>query len=444
VKKIVVGNSLASLTLIEQLEPKEEILWLQDGDKPSGIWGGFKYKNRILDIAMINFEFDLFKNYLQNSTEPYNQFKVNDCGRFIDKIEKYIMEKIAVEQLPEIKIYSDEGVIKDFLLSNNLYDLKSHLATSRKPIKLLDEEIILHPKYKYDENLTNDFLALTLDDYVGIAYGSSIKNSIYERWGNRLVGESYYKIPALRHRSIWLPLYYPETINRAIQLGENLSPTRFYYPTVGTVSEFINSLFIKLMKSKLIEKTDLVLYESEIRKVIEKSDETVVWGSSMTRFFEIMKINKNPLSVGERGLIDITYYECEMSKLISFNYVLLNLSSFDNSWYRLTIMPNISIENTKKVISIERRSDFSESNYDTLLIKLGFTNVTKIKTLNGLPAFIIMEEKENKELADSYDKIVNEYPNVKFVGNSAYSFASTFNDHIVQSLEAKNFLKRDF
>jgi hypothetical protein len=444
VKKIVVGNSLASLTLIDQLEAKEGILWLQDGDKPSGIWSGFKYKNRILDMAMINFEFDLFMNDIQKPIQSYNQFKINDCGRFIDRIKKYILEKISVEQLPEIKIYSDEGIIQDFLFSNNLSDLKTHLVSSRVPIKIIGEEIKLHPKYKYDESLTNDFLKMTLDDYVSIFYGASIRNSIYERWGKRLVGDSYYKIPTLRHRTIWLPLYYPETINRVIKLGDYLSPTRFYYPKNGTVSEFINSLFIENTKSEGVEKADLILYESEIRKVIEKGDAPIVWGSTMTRFFEIMKIKKNPLNFLERGLIDITYYECEISELVSFNYVLLNLSSFDSSWYRLTIMPNISIEDTKKVISIERRSEFSEINYDVLLFKLGFISVAKIKTLKEIPAFIIINEKENKELMESYDKIINQYPNVKFVGNSAYSFASTFNDQIVQSLEAKNFLRGDF
>ncbi len=443
-KKIVVGNSLASLALIEQIDSKKEILWLQDGDKPSGIWGGFKYKNRILDIAMINLEFDLFKKYSQKPSGSYNQFKINDCGRFIDKIEKFIVEKISVKQLPEIKIYSDEGIIQDFLLSNNLDNLKNHLESSRAPIKLLDEEIRLHPKYKYDESLVNDFLTLTLDYYVSIAYGASIRATIYERWGKRLVGESYYKIPALRHRSIWLPLYYPETVNEVIKLGDNLSPTKFYYPMNGTVSEFINSFFIEHTNNEVIEKTDLVLYENEIRKVIERGDEPVVWGSSMARFFEIMKINKNPLSVGERGLIDITYYECEMTELVGFNYVLLNLSSFDNSWYRLTIMPNICIDDTKKVISIERRSESSEHHYDTLLFKLGFTSVTKIKSLNALPAFIIMTETENMKLLESYNKIISQYPNVKFVGNSAYTYASTFNDQIVQSLEAKNFLLKEY
>jgi hypothetical protein len=442
-KNIVIGNSIASIALIDKLKNKSEIHWIKDGDSPSGIWRGFEYKNRIIDTAMINFEFDLFQSYSQNSVEEYNQFNINDCGRFVDKVEKYILDKINIKQLPEIMIYSDEGIIQDFLISNNLIDFKRHVRVSQSTKNFETRKMKLHPKFKYNTSLTDDFLAMTLDDYASDAYGEKIRNCIYERWGTRVVGDSYFKIPMLRHRSIWLPLYYPETLSKSLHPEQSLVPTKFYYPKTGTVSEFINSLFLEHNIAKDIEKSELKVYENEIRKVIKKGEEQVVWGSSMPRFLKLMGLNKDGFGIGERGHIDVAYYECEISETVGFTYVLLNLSGTDNSWYRMTIMPNLSFEKSKKVVAIERKSSTTESNFEPLLIKLGFYNLTRIKIVSNLPAFLIVGENDNRILHESYKEIIAEYPNVKFIGNAAYSFASSFNDQVVQALSTVTLLGKE-
>jgi hypothetical protein len=247
-KQIVVGNSIATIAFLDQIGNQHDVLWLKDGEKPNGIWGGFKYRERILDFAMINFEFDLYKWNAGKNFQDYNQLKINDCSRFISMIKEYILRHLTIKQLPEIKIYTDSGLIEDFLISNNLADLKKYLSNDKEEVenKSIRKSINPHPQFKNDSNFEDEFLRIPLNRYVETIYGSEISKKIYSRWGNRLVGKKYLSIPTLRHRSIWLPLYYPETIINYTKENISLSPTQFFYPEIGTISEFVNELYDKL------------------------------------------------------------------------------------------------------------------------------------------------------------------------------------------------------
>lgn len=439
-KQIVVGNSIATIAFLDQIGNHHNILWLKDGEKPNGIWGGFKYRERILDFAMINFEFDLYNWNAGKNSQDYNQLKMNDCSRFISIIKEYILRHVTIKQLPEIKIYTDSGFIEDFLISNNLADLQKYLFNDKEEVenKSIRKSVNLHPQFKNDSEFEDEFLRIPLNRYVETTYGSEISKKIYSRWGNRLVGKKYLSIPTLRHRSIWLPLYYPETIINYTKENTSLSPTQFFYPEKGTISEFVNDLYDKLNNLRHIEKADLSLQEENIKRIILEGDQNIIWGSSLFKFLEIMNIDTSEFNLGERGLIDIEYYECDISECVNFKYVLLNLTGEDNTWYRITIMPNVEFEKVRRVISIERMTSEVDFEYKELLNKIGFKNIEKVETKRKLPAFQLLTSDQNQIIRDKYSEIVQKFPKIKFIGNASFTFASTFNDHIIQAILAKN------
>ena len=98
-KNFVFGNSLASIVAVSKLRKAEiDFLWVQDGPKVEGIWRGIEYKNRILDLGMINFEIDVHHPNPSSNLSTYTQYSVNDCAKFIHFVLEFISEYIEIKK----------------------------------------------------------------------------------------------------------------------------------------------------------------------------------------------------------------------------------------------------------------------------------------------------------------------------------------------------------
>ena len=126
----VFGNTFGSIVAVSELnKAKEEFLWVQDGYNVDGVWRGLSYKDRILDLGMINFELDVRHPESSADLGTYSQYQINDCARFSDYILDFIAQYTAIKELPKIMIYENNELYNDHLLSNNFSLVKLTLPT---------------------------------------------------------------------------------------------------------------------------------------------------------------------------------------------------------------------------------------------------------------------------------------------------------------------------
>jgi hypothetical protein len=429
----VFGNSFASIVAVSELVKHDRrFLWIQDGLNVDGIWRGLKYKNRTLDLGMINFEFDVRHPESLADLDTYSQYRLNDCARFSDYVFEYVTQYCDTKLLPKILVYENQATHHDHLISNDFSHLKRFKDLS---VRNIEDPFEKHPSEKYTLVGKELLLDISYDEYVNKFYGSEIANKLFLPWAYKLIGENVKNANTLRHRAAWLPLPYPETIFEAVSgdLKEDYSYS-FHYPAGETFSELVNSVFDGLCKDESIEKVQAKdLSDQEIRKILN-SDSKIFWGSKLESFLRMNEqFSKHELSE-HRSLIDLNLYEVELEPDFS-DYVFLNNDLNDSSWYRLTILPNVVLEGGLQIAIVESRELRYQLHDASHFSNLGVKIVNHIKSLHSVPVFLSLDGAQHRKYESWHQLIVDEFPNINFGGGASFAYSATFSDQVVQGIQ---------
>lgn len=428
----VFGNSFASIVAVSELaKGKKEFLWIQDGLNVDGIWRGINHKNRILDLGMINFEFDVRHPNSSADLDTYSQYEINDCARFSDSVLNYVRRYSDVKVLPKILIYENNAIHHDHLLSNDF----SHLDRFRDlAFDGTENPIGMHPSRKYTSNGKELLLDISYGEYVKKYFGLEIADKLFLPWAHKLIGDNVENTNTFRHRAAWLPLPYPETIFEAI--SGNLTDDyaySFHYPIKDTFSEFVNQIFEGLNGDQGIE----ILQSSDLSdqelKTILNSDSKVFWGSKLEVFLRIFDQYPKHEIREFRNLINVDLYEVQSGNDFS-SYVFLNNDSTDTAWYRLTVLPNVELEDGLQIAIVESRGPKNPSldsdHFSHLRIKIK----THIKSVQGVPVFLTLNGEQYRNYESWHKLLVDNFPSINFGGGASFAYSTTFSDQVIQGI----------
>jgi hypothetical protein len=429
----VFGNSLASMVAVFELtKEKKNFLWIQDGSNVEGIWRGLSYKDRILDLGMINFELDVRHPAPPGDLGTYSQYEINDCARFSSYVMEFINHYTEVKELPKIKIFENSGVYSDHLISNDFSDLERFRNFFSEEI---EETADIHPSKKYTALGKEKLLDVSYDRYVERFFGQKLSDLLFLSWAAKLVGENVSCTNTFRHRAAWLPLPYPETIFDALsgELKKDYS-YRFHYPTEETFSEFVNRIYFDLNSNQDIQKIDLSDISDLALNDIINSDSKIFWGAKLEAFLGVMKSYPTYEIKGSRNLINVDIYEVQLESDFE-SYVFLNNDPVDHSWYRLTVLPNVVLEDGLRVAVVESRNSMFDSQDAQPFLNLGVNLKSQVKSLRGVPVFLTLEGTRYREYEFWHKSLANDFPNLNFGGGTSFAYSATFSDQVVQGIK---------
>jgi hypothetical protein len=441
-KNFVFGNSLASIVAASQLRKTGiDFLWIQDGSKVEGIWRGIEHKNRILDLGMINFEIDVHHPNPSFDLSTYSQYSVNDCAKFTHCVLEFISQHTEIKKLPKILILEKNHLYKDHLISNDFSELNRFSSFASETLATPTKD---HPSKKYTFEGKEILLNVSYDEYVKKYFGVNTSQSLFLNWAEKLIGQNVTLTNTYRHRAAWLPLPYPETIQAALTGNQECDLSyNFHYPSDVTFSEFVNQIANDLNNNSEIQKIDLSeLKDNEIEKVLG-SGHNVFWGAKLELFQQMTKNNDFYDLKKFRNLINIEIFEVELENDFE-NYVILNNDINDGNWYRLTLLPNVVLQNGCQIAVIETRNsniDFKDSEH---FLEIGIKLVSHVKCITGVPVFLTLDGNHYREYESWHQTFVNSYVNIDFGGNSSFAYSATFSDQIIQGMRfARKVLEND-
>lgn len=211
----IFGNSLTALITIDGIlkDKNNTIEWVFNKDrKMGGHFAGTKIFDRDLDFGMVALEID----------EPVEQKKIypdeplprgNEVNSYLRSIKNALITVGIVTDSLQIKTWFENAEYQDFFISNHLNLLKGRLTNEEKDFlrnnfeNKNNDKIITHPKNK-NKGLNEH----NLGSYLTEIYGKGFISNFIISFGNKISDKAPDKIAMIRHRSLWLPIYYPETI----------------------------------------------------------------------------------------------------------------------------------------------------------------------------------------------------------------------------------------
>ena len=111
--------------------------------------------------------------------------------------------------------------------------------------------------------------------------------------------------------------------------------------------------------------------------------------------------------------------------------MILNNDLVDDNWYRLTILPNVVLENNRRIAIIEYRKtdiDFLASQH---FLGLGIKIDSFVKSLKGVPVFLTLDGQQYGEYESWHNSLTKNHPNIEFGGSSSFAYSATFSDQVI-------------
>lgn len=146
----------------------------------------------------------------------FNAMREPEATRF-PKVGEYIKAMTGMVEIPTPSMYWMGRIYPDLYISNQLDAIKDKGCGSA------EYEEFMHPrnKSKWDDSMSLADASLWLS-------GSWFHNSFIEPMCHKIAGVPSTKLSAKYHRSIWLPMYWPETL-----VFQQSIDTKFFYPKEG-------------------------------------------------------------------------------------------------------------------------------------------------------------------------------------------------------------------
>ena len=218
----VIGSSLAALVAVTRISESNNVTWVQPSSRIGGHFSGILIDECLRDTVMVLLE--PFEGFDGNAPKLSN-FEKGSRHEFrelipfaFNWISSYGIEFTQAKVLTSFK----GNLIEDFYIKDSL-DLMRALPPEVKrkiasEISLLNtiESSSLHPR----EKLKNpEFTYKSFEEIVLLTIGPTYLHEVINPWANSFARDRAVGVAAIEHRSVWLPLYFPESIMRAV-IGE--------------------------------------------------------------------------------------------------------------------------------------------------------------------------------------------------------------------------------
>jgi hypothetical protein len=458
---IIYGNNTGALAAAIELGKKHKVALVN----PTPMWGahfaGIMINGENFDIGMNFFEFTTFHKPSQDLMS-YDALVRNDSARFFKSVEQYVTYRIDVAEVKDIDVYSSGTYGKDVVMANSLSVLNQLPEAIRIKIKDEIDAILkkgdrgLHASQKkLDEN---KFMNASYFEVSLANHGPTFHELFVEPYCKKIFNMSSKNCPALLHRIVWAPLFYPETIKKALDGIEDLAPTLFHYPVKGCFAAIIDEMMkelkhnsnVELLNVKPIglERNDGYTVRLEQGKIHGKK---LVWCNDLYSLMALTQ-NKEMMKL-EAQKASVTVAFCKIdSSLIRKKFSCLYLSDMNTPLYRITnqehaagltgaVQCKLIFEMNLDFLNELGISDESQvkSHLNDVLLQAGVIEkpigeellvVKSLKNAVNLPTLHNFNNFEKlRQTADSL------YPDMESIGPASGMVSTSFNDQIVQALK---------
>lgn len=234
---LLVGNNLAMLVAAIELAKRGRSLTLLADKRPlGGHFAGIEIEGHHFDIGMVMLEMHESSGGAAD-LRSYNPSLRNDWTRFGDIAGKWLGQQVELRRVPTPACLFERRVVPDFLISNRLDALDG--AHVQPPNTLPKSD----PRHPSNKNVASAYDHLSYGEAAALNHGVALHARYIEPFVRKLTGGSSADFLARYHRAVWVPLFYPETLERALR-GQptGLTEYPFWTTSEGFVGQLVRTL----------------------------------------------------------------------------------------------------------------------------------------------------------------------------------------------------------
>ena len=261
-KVAVVGSNLCNLIFMleNQAQPVCDISYFGDPELPTGHFSGLRIAeiDAVVDLGMVLFEFESYRQMAKLDVADYQLETPCDSGRFSARLEAYFNELgfSFVVTAPLLSWYQGE-LQPDVVIANHL-DLLEHMPSGvrvqvKNELRQLAEraEDPLPPRRK---TLWSTDRPVNLAAALRSSSGPTLSEHLWLPYCRNFGVDDASQIDGRLHRSIWLPLFYPESLLEYLESGrQNFAPSCFHRPEGMNTAQLIRQLSGRVQLDALAE-----------------------------------------------------------------------------------------------------------------------------------------------------------------------------------------------
>lgn len=246
----VVGSSVAAMFAAQLLiEEDGKAVWhLPDGRLKSH-FTSLNIDDHYFDLGMVLLEPQAREEIvdIRNASEPKGRAGLL---KLADAFAWLTTHGLKMIEIPVLDL-TDSGYVDDIIISDDLSalgylpeEVKIRIVNELSSIiKSVEDGSIRHPRDKFS---AAEFSQSPLGEYLIHSVGIEVASRFFLPWLNKL-GNATLNIPAQLHRSVWAPLYYPETLLEFLELGKSpLQRATFSVPDGSSLNGFVTGFFDRL------------------------------------------------------------------------------------------------------------------------------------------------------------------------------------------------------
>ncbi len=386
--RVVVGSSLAAMVAVLELSKNDRVTWMQTSGPLGGHFGGKPLGNTQIDLGMVALE--PYLTECKTNRDLYSPPLRQDGLGLVDRVFEWLMEYSEACTPIQVKTSFRGQLIDDYLIRDHLgvFSLLGLEETNRirQELTNIQTKNNSNPNLHARNKLSNEeFLSTSIKDFMISSLGISLYTELFEQWLKKFNDEVSSLLPSRDHRSIWLPLFYPETI-LALLDQPSLSCNSMERPFVVPKRSSVSSLVLRL--SEVIKLRNV--------EVVKDIDEEMSFEPE-TLFFTSTANTAHLLKIG----IDASYPEQLVCPIQIISYLLpqqidddLIVNFVDNTIgpYRMTLRKvDIKEDEQRTLASLEYGKEFTNvtdeqltSNAKSFLNEFGIVDFAGIVEVNRI------------------------------------------------------------
>lgn len=441
---IIIGAQPAACVAAEACVQKGmRVFWNKGPKKAGGIFRGIEIEDKIWDAGMNLLEFSTFSpEYPKQDLKSYDPEKRYDALRFMPELRAFLESKLEFHKVAIPKMWVDQKLYPDFLISNQTEVIHSIDSDIRNQI--IEELIPLTVNNPLHASLKHTSLEFEHKNYQEIAYanhGITFHSLIIEPWLKAIAGNISESIPGRYHRQIWAPLWYPETLLKCMQ-GEaiRIPETCFHYPLGERFGAWLERLELSLCMH-----SDIYISEEHFKEIRQKNDHltidngaVAIQGNALFYCDDLNLLTNTKVRI-ERGKIGFIAFEITQPE---FDFSVIHFVNAEYGIFRLSnqshLMGQSDLEVQQYMAEYGGAAPANNDQIISLLKHLGLIKTVQqyrpVQSFLPVPAFPL-PTFQNLELFRNLQKdVMEKFPGI-CLGGSAVSLTSiSLNEQIIQGL----------
>lgn len=434
----IIGSTLAALIAATRIAESNNVTWVQTNSRIGGHFSGVSIDENVRDAGMVLLEpYEDFDEKIPelSALKKVSRHEVRELVPFaLDWLKSYGIDLIQAKVLTSFR----DELIEDFYIKDSLALVRALSPKIREQIAReitflkANESSTLHPR----EKLNNpEFAKKTFEEMVLLSIGPTYLREVINPWANSFAKDRATGVAAIEHRSVWLPLYFPESILQAvegkIEEFEN-NEKKFAVPSGVSVARAIQNLTKRATRNP---KVNLVLakdydYKKDKNQIIFLGtlNDSLNMNLSTQVFLDTKELQTD---------IAIALFDGEATTNFNLKDCTINVHGSLNSLYRFSIREIRHPSNQVQfAFEFGNSAGLDDSEIERICIEVisphyqGFISLkkiirTKLEIIDGDTL------TEKQKCVSAQDSVLE---SLGIMGFTVGPFNSAFNDQICQGL----------